>query len=158
MKSQATCNLSPLPAAAPVVAHSVIDYCRFALPIIYDLVAQTAEERQRVRDLVCLQLHYIISNGYTLLDADGRVTTWGRWDPVTLNMNRNFYDGRGLNALQILSWIASGARLCPELGAELQAAHEFLVEQHGYDANVLNAKITDPLDRNDSDDELTFLP
>ena len=39
-----------------------------------------------MRDLVCLQLHYIISNGYTLVDADGKVTTWGRWDPVTLNM------------------------------------------------------------------------
>ena len=131
---------------------------RFALPIIHDLVAQNAEEKQRVRDLVCLQLHYIIYNGYTLVDADGRVTTWGRWDPVTLNMNRYFYDGRGLNSLQILSWIASGTRMCPDMLAELQAAREFLVAQHGYDANVLNAKITDPGDRNDSDDELIFLP
>ena len=131
---------------------------RFALPIIHDLVAQTAEEKQRVRDLVCLQLHYIISNGYALIDADGQVTTWGRWDPVTLNMNRYFYDGRGLNSLQILSWIAAGTRMCPDMLAELQAAREFLVAQHGYDANVLNAKITDPGDRNDSDDELIFLP
>ncbi len=111
-----------------------------------------------MRDLVCLQLHYIISNGYTLVDADGRVTTWGRWDPVTLNMNRYFYDGRGINALQILSWISSGERLCPEMTSELQAARDYLVGQHGYDSNVLNAKITDPNDRNDSDDELTFLP
>lgn len=130
----------------------------FALPIIHDLVAQNAEQKKRVRDLVCLQLHYIISNGYTLVDADGRVTTWGRWDPVTLNMNRYFYDGRGINALQILSWISSGERLCPEMTSELQAARDYLVGQHGYDSNVLNAKITDPNDRNDSDDELTFLP
>ena len=131
---------------------------RFALPIIHDLVAQTAEEKQRVRDLVCLQLHYIISNGYALIDADGKVTTWGRWDPVTLNMNRYFYDGRGLNSLQILSWIASGTRMCPAMSAELHAAREFLVAQHSYDENVVNAKITDPGDRNDSDDELIFLP
>ena len=128
------------------------------MPIIHDLVARNSEEKQRVRDLVCLQLHYIISNGYALVDADGHVTTWGRWDPVTLNMNRYFYDGRGLNALQILSWIASGLRMCPEMASELQAARDFLVVQHGYDLNVLNAKITDPNDRNDSDDELTFLP
>ena len=73
-------------------------------------------------------------------------------------MNRYFYDGRGLNSLQILSWLSSGARMCPEMASELQAAHDFLVVQHGYDSNVLNAKITDPTDRNDSDDELTFLP
>jgi hypothetical protein len=157
MKSQATCDLLNLRRAACCAASSSPG-CRFALPIIHDLVAQNEEERQRVRDLVCLQLHYIISNGYTLIDADGRVTTWGRWDPVTLNMNRYFYDGRGLNALQILSWISSGARMCPDMASELQAAHDFLVEQHGYDSNVLNAKITDPHDRNDSDDELTFLP
>ena len=75
-----------------------------------------------------------------------------------LNMNRYFYDVRGLNSLQILSWIASGVRMCPDIAPELTRAHDYLVLQHGYDANVLNAKITDPNDRNDSDDELTFLP
>ena len=79
-------------------------------------------------------------------------------DQLLGDLIRYFFVGRGLNSLQILSWIAAGTRMCPDMLAELLAAREFLVAQHGYDANVLNAKITDPGDRNDSDDELIFLP
>jgi hypothetical protein len=31
------------------------------------------------RDLMCSNMDYIIDNGFTLVDADGNVTTWGHW-------------------------------------------------------------------------------
>lgn len=51
----------------------------FVLPIVHDLLAKTDEERAMARDLMCSNMDYIIDNGFTLVDADGNVTTWGRW-------------------------------------------------------------------------------
>jgi hypothetical protein len=100
----------------------------FVLPIVHDLLAKTDEERAMARDLMCSNIDYIIDNGFTLVDADGNVTTWGRWcvsstgsplllscphrEPTDVNMNYYNYDSRGLNSLQILSWLQSARRLC----------------------------------------------
>jgi hypothetical protein len=51
----------------------------FVLPIVYDLLAKTDEEKALARDLMCSSVDYIVDNGFTLVDADGKVTTWGRW-------------------------------------------------------------------------------
>ena len=51
----------------------------FVLPIVHDLLAKTDEERTMARDLMCSNMDYIIDNGFTLVDADGNVTTWGHW-------------------------------------------------------------------------------
>lgn len=106
----------------------------FVLPIVHDLVAKTDEERAMARDLMCSNIDYIVDNGFTLVDADGNVTTWGHWcsslafaarvaaappsrhfafrEPEDVNMNYFNYDSRGLNSLQILSWLQSARRLC----------------------------------------------
>ena len=83
------------------------------------------------RGLMCSNMDYIIDNGFTLVDADGNVTTWGHWctltpctlahapapqllhrEPTNVNMNYYDFDSRGLNSLQILSWLQSACRLC----------------------------------------------
>jgi hypothetical protein len=51
----------------------------FVLPLVHDLVAKTDEERAMVLGLMCSNMDYIIDNGFTLVDADGNVTTWGHW-------------------------------------------------------------------------------
>ena len=104
----------------------------FVLPIVHDLVAKTDEERAMARDLMCSNVDYIVDNGFTLVDADGNVTTWGHWcssfvllhasqpplptlcirEPEDVNMNYYNYDSRGLNSLQILSWLQAARRLC----------------------------------------------
>ena len=53
--------------------------CMFVLPLVHDLVAKTEEERAMARGLMCSNMDYIIDNGFTLVDADGNVTTWGHW-------------------------------------------------------------------------------
>jgi hypothetical protein len=55
----------------------------FVLPLVHDLVAKTEEERAMARGLMCSNMDYIIDNGFTLVDADGNVTTWGHWCALT---------------------------------------------------------------------------
>ena len=107
---------------------------------------------------------HLVRNAFQLIDVTGKATTWGRWDPSTLNGNRNFSDGRGVNSVQMLAFLASANRTAARLG-ESQAV-ELLTDgyQHlvgpaaGYLANALNAKIVAPCDDNFSDDELLMLP
>ena len=50
---------------------------------------------------------YIVVNGFVLIDVTGEPTTWGRWDPATLNGARaNWCDSRGLNSLEVLALLA----------------------------------------------------
>lgn len=87
-------------------------------PLVYALVAETAEEKARARNLIYNIVHYIVENGFVLIDVTGKPTTWfhflvffslprGKWSPQYLNDDITWYDERGLNSLQILSWLLS---------------------------------------------------
>ena len=56
-------------------------------------------------------------------DVDGSPTRWGRWDPPSLNGDPAWSDERGLNSLQILSYIIASHRLATEAGAATIASH-----------------------------------
>ena len=73
--------------------------------IFYDLVANTQDEKEFVLDLMTSTIDYIIENDYKLIDADGHETTWGFWDPYSLNNVGENFDERGLNSMQIMTWI-----------------------------------------------------
>ena len=64
----------------------------FVLPIVHDLLAKTDEERAMARDLMCSNIDYIVDNGFTLVDADGNVTTWGHWCVCFPPFTHVFYD------------------------------------------------------------------
>ena len=50
---------------------------------------------------------HIMYNGYKLIDVTGQPTRWGVWSPDQLNLNQSWADERGLNSLQILSFLLS---------------------------------------------------
>lgn len=128
----------------------------WAYPLIYDLVAETPEEKGRAARLLNNTLTYIVNNGFFLIDADGNRTTWGVWAPSFLNVMPFWYDERGVNAMQITFWLLSGYRIT---GNPLFInAFDTLVNDHYYGLNMVNQKITQPSDWNYSDDELAFLP
>ena len=54
---------------------------------------------------------YIKNNGYYLIDVTNQSTRWGVWAPEQLNLNRSWSDERGLNSLQILSFLLSAYRI-----------------------------------------------
>lgn len=54
---------------------------------------------------------YIKTNGYYLIDVTNQSTRWGVWAPEQLNLNQSWSDERGLNSLQILSFLLSAYRI-----------------------------------------------
>lgn len=125
------------------------------------LVAQTPSEKMKGAKLLLDAVTYIITNDYYLMDVTGQRTSWGVWNPSFINDNPNWFDQRGVNSMQILSWIAAAQTVAAELGLPTSLytnAISYLIDQHTYDVNIINAKIPIPNDNNFSDDELTFLP
>lgn len=141
---------------------------------MFDLVAKSAAEKKRVSTLIFNIVNYIQKNNWYLIDVTGNRTRWGVWNPAQINNLADWYDERGVNSMQILSWLCSpelftSARLVsnPPLsdaanritGQEIfsQRATQ-LIDQAHYDMNLVNLKIMQATDINYSDDELTFLP
>ena len=107
---------------------------------------------------------YVVANNFTLVDVTGEATQWGHWDPPTLNRQRSWSDGRGVNSLQILAYLQAALATSPE-GSKFRRAYALAHAQltgashgHDYNGNLVNLKIKTPVDDNYSDDELTFLP
>ena len=74
----------------------------YVYSILYDLVAETEDEKTFVLNLMTSLIDYIVENDYQLIDYTGKRTTWGFWDPYSLNQDRDNFDERGLNSLQIV--------------------------------------------------------
>jgi hypothetical protein len=105
---------------------------------------------------------YIVVNGFVLIDVTGAPTTWGRWDPATLNGARESWcDSRGLNSLEVLALLATGLSAAggnasdPDVPLFTGAVGQ--LRAAGYFENAVNLKIETPSDDNFSDDELGFL-
>ena len=83
-----------------------------------------------------------------------------------VNDFRPFSDERGLQSLQMLAYLSAAHNLTRQRGGgrtEDQAIFEKAYTEltnstNQYLQNLLNLKITTPIDDNYSDDELTFLP
>jgi len=92
---------------------------------------------------------YIVANGFLLIDVTGQPTTWGRWDPATLNGARaGWSDTRGLNSLQALALLATGLSAAggnasdPDVAAFTRGLAE--LRTAGYFENAVNLKIESP--------------
>jgi predicted RNase H-related nuclease YkuK (DUF458 family) len=48
----------------------------FAYPMVYDLLAETPDEKARARNLINNIVGYIVENGFVLIDVTGKPTTW----------------------------------------------------------------------------------
>eukprot|EP01127_Copromyxa_protea_P019902 TRINITY_DN6553_c0_g1_i2.p1 TRINITY_DN6553_c0_g1~~TRINITY_DN6553_c0_g1_i2.p1 ORF type:complete len:615 (-),score=101.90 TRINITY_DN6553_c0_g1_i2:48-1892(-) len=112
-------------------------------PLVYRLLAETAEEKARAYRLIDNITRYIVENDFQLIDVTGKPTTWGRWDPYNLNQRVDWYIQRGLNSVQIISWLIS-AYATTEDPYFLQAYQELASRQNAYLINVVNPKIVDP--------------
>lgn len=101
---------------------------------------------------------YIVRNGFFFVEpSTGRPTKWGRWAPSVLNFNRSWADDRGVNSVEILSYICTGANYTGDPDGEFAAAYDELVNStNQYHINVLNEKIEWPLDVNYGDDGLGY--
>jgi len=127
----------------------------FAYPLFYDLVAD-GEMKERVKNLVHRIMTHIVDNNFQLIDLDGKATRWAVWTPDSLNFKPNWMYEKGINSMQILSFLKAGYHVTKD--SKFEKAYQTLTEKHHYAENMVQQKMYGPFDLNHSDDELAFLP
>lgn len=128
----------------------------FFYPLYYDLVADTEEEKARVREVVRDLTDHLIRHDYNLIDHDGTPTRWGVYSPSSLNHDPHWWAERGLKSLSLLSYMAVTEHVTgdPVYGEHL----EKLMDQHAFDTNAMIYKIHRGVGSgNQSDDEMAFM-
>ena len=122
----------------------------------YDLVAETEEEKNAVRDVVRRITDHLIDHGFQLIDHDGKITRWSRFSPEDLNQSFDWWMERGLNSLSMLSYLETAAYMTGD--NKYEEAAKYLRDEHAYHANLSVPKIiTGPGTGNQSDDEMAFM-
>ena len=123
----------------------------------YDLVAETEEEKQRVREVTLAITDHLIDHNYSLVDWDGEPTRWAQFGPEQMNFDSDWWEERGLNSLSILSYLKVAEHMSGG-GEKYKKAYDELITQHGYAQNLLVPKIhLGPGTGNHSDDEMALM-
>jgi len=120
----------------------------------YDLVAEGAE-RDIVRDHVRRVMDYIIDGGYVLMDVDGTHTRWGVWAPERLNSDPDWAAERGINSVEILSYLKTAHHITGD--EKYEREYRRLLFDCGYADNVRRAQSYAPAWRTHIDDELLMM-
>lgn len=125
-------------------------------PLYYDLVAETEEEKERVREVVRNITDHLVRNNFCLIDHDGTPTRWSDYSPDNLNHNHDWFNERGLKSLSILSYLTVAEHMTGDekYGREI----ERLMKDHAFHTNAMVAKIQFGVGSgNHSDDEMAFM-
>jgi len=131
----------------------------FAYSALLRYFANSTALRQEITQLLQDIATYIQGNGWFLIDpVTGQPTTWGQWAPSVLNGDRRWMDGRGLNSLQIVAYLAACIHQTAASDSCAAGLQQLLSAENDYGTNLVNQKIVLPADDNFSDDELAFLP
>ena len=124
-------------------------------PLVADLLAINEQQRLQAFQLLENQVNGIVDNDYYLIGENHNHTTWGLWNPREINNNTFYQETRGLNSLQILSFLF---QIYSFTHNESYLKHiEYLIDEHGYDINLINQKMIAICDIDYSDDELAYL-
>lgn len=123
----------------------------FAFHYYYDLVADD-EEKRRVATLAKRIMDHIIEGGYVFRDVDGEHTRWGVWAPERLNHDPEWQAERGINSVEILSFLKATWHMTGE--DRYQQEYLRLLNEQGFDDNVRRAKTFAVAWRTFIDDEL----
>jgi hypothetical protein len=128
----------------------------FFLPLYYDLVADTDQERKRVQEVVRDLTDHLLAHNFQLMDVDGTPSRWAVFNPENLNQNPDWWAGRGLNSLSMMTYLTVAEHITgdPKYGQAL----EQLRKDHSYEANAMVAKVQyGPGSGNQSDDEMAIM-
>jgi hypothetical protein len=120
----------------------------------YDLAADQ-QEQAVVREHVRRVMDYIIDGGYVLRDIDGTHTRWGVWSPEKLNHDPDWAPERGINSVEILSFLKATYHITGD--PKYEREYRRLLDEHGYRENVKQAKTFNPAWRTHIDDILFAL-
>jgi len=128
----------------------------FFYALYYDLVADSEEEKARVREVVVNLTDHLLRNDYSLIDHDGTRTRWAVFGPTALNREPLWSWERGINSLSMLSYLTTAEHMTGD--KKYTRAIEELCEKHAYDVNAINAKLQQGYGSgNHSDDEMAIM-
>ncbi|MBI4557968.1 MAG: hypothetical protein HY706_10335 [Candidatus Hydrogenedentes bacterium] len=128
----------------------------FFYGLYYDLVAETEEEKTRVREHVRALTDNMVDHDFCLVDHDGLPTRWAVYSPKALNGDPSWNVERGLNSLSILAYLATAEHITGD--PKYRQAADLLINEHHYAQNLLVAKIHNGIGSgNQSDDEMAFM-
>ncbi len=133
-----------------------IDGHYMAFYAYYEHIARhdPAEKEQCLRQVRTVT-DYLLNHNYQLIDWTGKRTTWGFWDPESLNHNPEHYLENGLNSLQMLSFLKVAHHLTGD--PKYDTHYQKLIREHGYLNNTLLSKKVFPDEDNHSDNQLGFV-
>ncbi len=112
----------------------------YAVALFLELAAQ-GEEIQQAKTFLSRVAGHLMEHGWKLIDLDGKPTRWGRWDPEYFSKAGEGNAARGLNGLEILSFIKTAEVLTGE--AKFAQGYQELVKL-GYPEYTLRQKCTFP--------------
>ncbi|MCA9101791.1 MAG: hypothetical protein KDA63_11600, partial [Planctomycetales bacterium] len=128
----------------------------FFYGLYYDLVAETDEEKERVREVVRDLTDHIIEHDFVLMDHDGQPTRWSNYRPSVLNYDVHWIAERGLNSLSMLSYLATARHVTGD--ERYDEVAETLMRDHAYHTNAMVPKLQRGIGSgNQSDDEMAFM-
>lgn len=105
----------------------------FLYGLYYDLVAETEEEKARVRDVVRRVTDHLIEHDFRLVDHDGKPTRWARFSPKDLNEDPRWWAERGLNSMSMLTYLSVAHHVTGD--PKYREAYDMLVRDHHYAQN-----------------------
>jgi hypothetical protein len=127
----------------------------FAWYLYYKHVADEAE-KQEIATVVRTCTENILQHDLTLVGHTGRKTRWGVWNPKFINDDPIWWEERGLNSLEILSFLKVAEFICKE--PKYGEKYRELITKHHYLLNTVHQKVNQEWFLvNHSDDEMTFM-
>ena len=127
----------------------------YVYPLVHDLLATNEDERKRAFVLLFNLTNHILTHDWYLVGENGTRTSWGIWNPNEVNNDNNFQDDRGLNSMEILSYLLQTYAFSGD--QRFLDGFKFLIESYSYDINLINIRMISPCETNFSDDELIYL-
>ncbi|MCA9211098.1 MAG: hypothetical protein KDA55_22215, partial [Planctomycetales bacterium] len=78
----------------------------FGYAVYYDLLCQTEERKEPVRQLVRDIIEHLLTHDYSLVDHDGKPTRWAHFSPNDLNRKPAWVSERGMNSYAMLTYLS----------------------------------------------------
>ncbi len=127
----------------------------YAWYLYYELVAD-AKEKEEIRTVVRDVTDHILQGDLNLIGHTGRKTRWGVWNPKYVNEDPMWWEERGLNSLEILTFLKVAEHICGD--KRFADKYHELITKHHYLLNTINQKMAEPWYLvNHSDDEMAFM-
>jgi len=108
----------------------------FGCAALWECVAKTPEEKARVSRFYDRIISHIVRNNLYLIDADGKPTLWGRWNPEYVNHYPPSIVDRRLNSAEIIGMLQFAYAITGNPTYSEKAVD--LLTNYGYLANILS--------------------